>query len=109
MTLLLLIVSAIATSAQPNPLAAPQPEVVTNQTVMDLVSAKLPSDVIVTKIQTSQTNFDLSTDALVKLNQSSVPSDVIKAMMQKSSAAASTASTAAALSEPADREKADPA
>jgi hypothetical protein len=102
MTLLLLIVSAIATSAQPNPLAAPQPEVVTNQTVMDLVSAKLPSDVIVTKIQTSQTNFDLSTDALVKLNQSSVPSDVIKAMMQKSSAAASTASTAAALSEPAD-------
>jgi hypothetical protein len=102
MTLLLLIVSAIATSAQPNPLAAPQPEIVTNQTVMDLVSAKLPSDVIVTKIQTSQTNFDLSTDALVKLNQSSVPSDVIKAMMQKSSAAASTASTAAALSEPAD-------
>src|SRR5215469_15800836 len=70
--------------------AAPQAEVVTNQTVVDMVSAKLPADVIVTKIQTSKTNFDLSTDALVKLNQSGVPSDVIKAMMQRSSASVST-------------------
>jgi len=78
MTLFLLVVLAIATSAQTTPQAAAQPEVVTNQTVMDLVSAKLPADLIITKIQTAQTNFDLSTEALVKLNQSSVPSDVIK-------------------------------
>ena len=60
-------------------------EVVTNQTVVDMVDAKLPSDLIITKIQTAQTNFDLSTSALVKLNEKGVPSDVIKAMMQKSS------------------------
>jgi len=71
--------------------AAPQPEVVTNQTVVDMVSAKLPTDVIITKIQTSKTNFDLSTDALVKLNQSAVPSEVVKAMLQKSSAPAAPA------------------
>ena len=62
------------------------PEVVTNVTVIEMVNAKLPSDVIVTKIQTSKTNFDLSTTALVKLNESSVPSDVVKAMMQKGTA-----------------------
>jgi hypothetical protein len=51
--------------------------------VIEMVNAKLPSDVIITKIQTSKTNFDLSTPALVKLNESSVPSDVVKAMMQR--------------------------
>jgi len=71
--------------------AAPQAEVVTNQTVVDMVSAKLPTDVIIAKIQTSKTNFDLSTDALVKLNQSAVPSEVVKAMLQKSSAPAAPA------------------
>ena len=78
---------------------------VTNQTVIDMVKAKLPADLIVTKIQTSPANFDLSTDALVKLNQSGVPSEVIKAMMEKSAAGntsvASTATTPAA-SDPND-------
>lgn len=78
-------------------------EVVTNQTVIDMVAAKLPGDLIVTKIQTSQTDFDLSTAALVKLNQNSVPGDVIKAMMQKnSSAAAATPAAAPAPATPAD-------
>src|ERR1051326_3457452 len=62
------------------------PELVTNATVIEMVNAKLPSDVIITKIQASKTNFDLSTAALVKLNESSVPSDVVKAMMQKNTA-----------------------
>jgi hypothetical protein len=59
------------------------PEVLTNGMVIEMVNAKLPSDVIITKIQTSKTSFDLSTPALVKLNESSVPSDVVKAMMQR--------------------------
>jgi hypothetical protein len=82
--------------------ALPKEDVVTNQTVLDMVGAKLPADVIVTKIQTSKTNFDLSTDALVKLNQSSVPSDVIKAMMQKSSAPAPAANAAPEPTDPND-------
>jgi hypothetical protein len=102
MTMFLLVVLCIGTAAQTTPQAAPQPEVVTNQTVVEMVNAKLPADVIITRIQTAQSNFDLSTEALVKLNQSSVPADVIKAMMQKNSAAASAVSTAAAPSEPVD-------
>ncbi|MGZ4828696.1 MAG: hypothetical protein ACXV78_03565 [Candidatus Angelobacter sp.] len=82
--------------------AAAQADVVTNQTVMDMVNAKLPADLIVTKIQTSKTSFDLSTDSLVKLNQNSVPSDVIKAMMQKSSAPAPVATPAAEPTDPND-------
>ncbi|HEX7288566.1 MAG TPA: hypothetical protein VF532_20445 [Candidatus Angelobacter sp.] len=84
--------------------AAQTPNALTNQTVLDMVTAKLPADLIVTKIQTSPANFDLSTDALVKLNQSGVPSEVIKAMMQKSSASSTTAAAVApvAPSDPND-------
>lgn len=78
------------------------PAAITNQTVLDMVAAKLPADLIVTKIQTSQTNFDLSTDALVRLTQGGVPADVIKAMMQKSSSAAASPGAAAASSAPSD-------
>ena len=82
---------------------APTEDVVTNQTVMDLVNAKLPVDVIVTKIQTSKTSFDLSTNSLVKLNQAGVPSDVVKAMMQKASTPAPNAAPpAAAPTDPND-------
>src|SRR6185437_9350781 len=77
------------------------PEVVTNQTVMDMVAAKLPADLIVTKIQTSKCNFDLSTAALVKLNNSGVPDNVIKAMMQKNSTPAMT-TVSATTAEPTD-------
>ena len=77
-------------------------DVVTNQTVLDMVNAKLPNDIIITKIQTSKTSFDLSTDALIKLNQNSVPSDVVKAMMQKSSTSAPAATAAAEPTDPND-------
>lgn len=55
--------------------------VLTNQSVIELVQTKLPEEVIVTKIQTSKTNFDVSTSALVALNKAGVPTSVIKAMM----------------------------
>src|SRR5215472_2579642 len=91
LAVLLFMLMAGASPAPALVQAAPQAEVVTNQTVVDMVSASLPTDVIITKIQTSKTNFDLSTDALVKLNQSAVPSEVVKAMLQKSSAPAAPA------------------
>ena len=75
---------------------------VTNQTVLDMVKAKLPADLIVTKIQTSPGKFDLSTDALVKLNQSGVPSDVIKAMMEKNASGAASAASTPAITDPND-------
>jgi hypothetical protein len=81
------LVCMISTWAMSEPVQTPAlKEVVTNQTVLDMANAKLPTELIVTKIQTSQTDFDLSTEALVKLNQAGVASDVIKAMMQKKAA-----------------------
>lgn len=92
-----------APPAVPASLPVPvQPDVVTNQTVFDMVNAKLPTDVIITKIQTSKTSFDLSTDALIKLNQNSVPSDVVKAMMQKSSTPAPASTAVAEPTDPND-------
>jgi hypothetical protein len=53
----------------------------TNQSIIELVRNKLPDEVIITKIQTSKTSFDVSSAALVALNQAGVPASVIKAMM----------------------------
>ena len=56
-------------------------DILTNQSVIEMVAAGLPEDVIIAKIASSQTNFDLSTAGLVKLNQAKVSSAIIKAMM----------------------------
>ena len=95
---LVAVIASVLVKAQ----SSPQPDVVTNQTVIEMVKAKLPADVIITKIQTSQTNFDLSTAALVKLNENSVPADVIKAMMQKSAAPAVQTVAATTPAEPSN-------
>lgn len=65
--------------------------VLTNQSVIEMVQQKLPGDVIITKIQTSKTNFDTSTPGLVALSKAGVPADVIKVMMTSGAAAASNA------------------
>lgn len=78
-------------------------ETVTNKSVLEMVNAKLPVDLIITKIETSHTDFDLSTEALVKLNRAGVPSEVIKAMMKKkASAGAPTVVVAAAIAGDSD-------
>jgi len=56
-------------------------DVVTNHSVIEMVAAQLPEEVIITKIQTSKTDFDLSTPALVELNKSGVSANIVKAMM----------------------------
>jgi hypothetical protein len=62
-------------------LAQADSKVLTNQSVIDMVQQKLPAEVIVTKIQTSRSNFDVSTAGLVALNKAGVPPEVVKAMM----------------------------
>ena len=99
LTALLLVLSTISVlhgQQQPAAPAPAQDQTVTNQTVAEMVNAKLPTEVIVAKIQASNTNFDLSTDALVKMNQTGIPAEVVKAMLQKNSA-----QTAAAMPDPA--------
>jgi len=59
-----------------------QDETMTNNDVVSLVKAGLSTSIIVNKIRTSKTNFDLSTDSLIALKQAGVTDDVVGAMLE---------------------------
>ena len=52
----------------------------TNQDVLDLAAAKVPTSVILGHIQSHPNKFDLSTAAIIRLTQAGVPAPVIEAM-----------------------------
>jgi hypothetical protein len=56
-------------------------EVLTNQSVINMVKAGLSESVIIAKIRGSERKFDTSTDALLKLKAEKVPDKVIEAML----------------------------
>jgi len=56
-----------------------------NDEVISLTKAGLAGSVIIGKIRASKTNFDMSTDALIKLKQSGVGDDVVAAMLEAKS------------------------
>ncbi|MFY9824897.1 MAG: hypothetical protein WAM82_26200 [Thermoanaerobaculia bacterium] len=58
---------------------APKP--LTNEDIVTMVQAGLPTDVVIEKIRTSKTAFDTSTDALVSLKKAGVGSDIIRLMV----------------------------
>ena len=57
-------------------------ETLTNENVITLTKIGLQPSVIITKIKSSNTNFDVSTDALINLNKEGVASEVINEMMK---------------------------
>lgn len=65
-------------------------EVLTNLDVIKLHEAGLPAEVIVAKIQSSQTNFNTSVDALVALSEAGIPKEVIAEMAGSTSATTSS-------------------
>lgn len=71
--------------------AAAQDEVVTNSEVITLTKAGLDKAVIINKINTSKTNFNLSTDELIKLKQAGVTDEVVHAMLTAKNGGASAA------------------
>jgi hypothetical protein len=82
------VVKAMISVAADPKLGAPPartPEVLDNQSVIAMVSAKLPKAVTLAKIQNTRAAFDTTSTGLVQLTQAKVPSDVIKAMMAKPS------------------------
>src|SRR5882724_9505871 len=87
-TAVVLVVSLLVTA----PTALAQ-EVLTNQSIVEMVKAGLSERVIIAKIRTSPTNFDTHTDSLIALKKNGVSEKVIEAIMSPSSA--STASAAA--------------
>ena len=76
----LIITLAIAVSAQAPPAttsdSASDPNVLTNQSIIEMGAARLTEEVIITKIQTTKTKFDLPTPALVELNTGGVSANV---------------------------------
>ena len=80
LTLLAFLVApffATAADAQ----GAPAAEVLTNTSVVKMLEAKVAKDIILTKIRTTRTNFDVTAAGLVRLQQSKVAADYMKAMM----------------------------
>ena len=70
-------------------------ETMTNDEVISLTKAGLAGSIIIGKINSSPNNFDMSTDALIKLKQAGVADDVVGAMLTaKSGKSAVTPTTA---------------
>ncbi len=59
-------------------------DVLTNQSIVELIEIGFESDVIKSKINASQTEFDTSISALKALKEKGVPSDVLALMIDKS-------------------------
>lgn len=57
-------------------------DVLTNETIVQLTKIGLQPTVIINKIRSSKTNFDVSTDALITLSSNSVSSEVINEMIK---------------------------
>ncbi|HNX54845.1 MAG TPA: hypothetical protein PKO30_04630 [Prolixibacteraceae bacterium] len=60
---------------------AQQPDILTNETVIELKAKGLPNSIILSKVKTSQNNFDISTDALIKLAENKIPEEIINAIV----------------------------
>ena len=71
-----------------------QDEMMTNDEVISLTGAGLNKSLIVDKIRSSKSRFDLSTDALIKLKKAGVDDAVVAAMLQVKSGATTASSVA---------------
>ena len=56
-------------------------EVLSNTSVVNMIAAKVSKDLILTKIRTTKSGFDVTAAGLVRLHQSKVSQEVIIAMM----------------------------
>lgn len=76
--------------------AQPDGAVMTNDEVIMLAKAGLSPSIIVAKIRSEKSNFDLSTDSLIKLKQAGVTDDILAAMLEAKSGKSVTSGTSAA-------------
>jgi hypothetical protein len=71
----LVLLAAVSAGA-----ASPQ-KPLSNEDILSMVQAGLPTDVVIEKIKSSKTAFDTSTEALVALKKAGVSGDVIRIMV----------------------------
>ena len=101
---IMLIALAFLVSSQVMAQNSLNTEVLTNDKVVSLTKAGLTSDIIISKIRASKTNFDTSVDELVRLKNAGVPGETIKAMLEAGTRASSVTTTTGA----GDVSKTDP-
>jgi hypothetical protein len=65
-------------------------EVLTNDSVIQMIKAGLPEAVVIAKIKSTATKFDLKTDSLVNLKKAGVSDKVLEAMVAAGSGSAPT-------------------
>jgi hypothetical protein len=92
----LILVAAVSLSL-PGATSVAQ-EVLTNDSVIQMVKAGLPEAVVIAKIKSTSSKFDLKTDSLVSLKKAGISDKVLEAMVAAGSGAAP--STAAATPAP---------
>jgi hypothetical protein len=77
-----LVLALVATLALSLPAATSlAQEVLTNDSVVQMIKAGLPEGVVITKIRSTATKFDLRTESLVSLKKNGVSDKVLEAMM----------------------------
>ena len=86
--LVLALVAAVGLS-RPGATSLAQ-EVLTNDSVIQMVKAGLPEAVVIAKIKSTATTFDLKTDSLVSLKKAGVSDKVLEAMVAAGSGSAPT-------------------
>ena len=59
-----------------------QTEKLTNKEIISMTKVELGEEIILKKILTSQTDFDLSADSLIELKQANVSDEIIEAMLK---------------------------
>lgn len=69
-----------AVMAHQPPPPPPMPDVLTNDSVLEMVNAKLPERFIVSQLRTAKTRFDLSTPELIRLGKGGVSEAVVAVM-----------------------------
>ncbi len=72
-------------------------EVLTNDSVIQMVKAGLPEAVVIAKIKSTATKFDLKTDSLVSLKKAGISDKVLEAMVAAGSGSATTGAMPAPL------------
>jgi hypothetical protein len=104
-TSLLLAACLLASASATAPVSAQ--EVMTNETVIQMVKAGFSESVILAKMRSSQTKFDTRTDALIELKKAGVPEKVMQMIVSggappaSAPAAAASAAPASAMATPA--------
>ncbi|MGH7315110.1 MAG: hypothetical protein ACREJS_02510, partial [Candidatus Rokuibacteriota bacterium] len=91
MTRVVLVLALVAAVALSLPAATSlAQEVLTNDSVVQMIKAGLPESVVISKIRSTATKFDLRTESLVSLKKNGVSDKVLEAMMAPGSPAAGT-------------------